>query len=114
MLNIIPPKSALFFLLLISCTSNAGSSGEHDIKMMFGSDIIMFGTSTPPADTCSHHGRHFKFDATTESGKNLLSILLAAKLANKKIDIWYKESTAPGKVGCNSNEVSEVINIGIR
>ncbi len=40
----------------------------------------------------------FKFDATTEEGKMLLSVVLAAKLSMQKVGIWY----TPNKDGVNS------------
>jgi len=52
---------------------------------MYGAQVFSFGVSTPPADTCSNWSRQFIFDATTTEGKNILSILLAAKLTNTKI-----------------------------
>ncbi len=49
-----------------------------------------------PPQTCSWYGHQFVFDGTTESGKNMLSLLLAAKLANKSVALTYIPSSAPG------------------
>ena len=68
-------------------------------------------------DLCSFRGSHFTFDATTESGKIMLPILIAAKMNNKKIDIWYtiKKSMA-GKDhtnGCSHSTMAVLRRIGL-
>ena len=104
--------------LLFISTANAGYLGGKTPLYIYGSKTISFGIAKQnlPKNLCSFWGRHFIFDATTESGKNMLSILLAAKMANKKIDIWYRPSTAKGTNqtnGCNGNSMAVLTNIGI-
>ena len=105
--------------LLFLSTANATSYlGGKTPLYIFGSKAIYFGIAKEnlPKDLCSYWGRNFTFDATTEVGKNMLSILLAAKMANKKIDIWYRASKAPGTNqanGCNHHSMAVLTMIGI-
>lgn len=104
--------------LLMSSASYAAYIGQVTPTRMFGSNVILFGiTETPPADTCTYFRRQFKFDATTPGGKNMLSILMAAKLANQKVDIWYAASPTANTTetdGCTSATVATISSIGIR
>ena len=104
--------------LLFISTANAGYLGGKTPLYIYGGKGVAFGIAKQnlPKDLCSYWGRQFTFDATTESGKNMLSILLAAKMANKKIDIWYRASKAPGTNhtnGCNGNSMAVLTMIGI-
>lgn len=104
-------------LLFISTVNTAYLGGKTPLYI-YGSKGIGFGIAKNnlPKDLCSYWGRQFTFDATTESGKNMLSILLAAKMANKKIDIWYRASKAPGTNqtnGCNGSSMAVLTMIGI-
>lgn len=95
----------------------AGFIGGQDPSAIFGSTKIRFGIQSPPDDTCNYFGRHFQFDATTEKGKNLLTILLAAKMGNKQIDVWYVPSSAQGTdqtSGCTHESMAVVSEIGIK
>jgi hypothetical protein len=104
--------------LLFISTANAGYLGGKTPLYIYGSKGVAFGIAKQnlPKDLCSYWGRQFTFDATTESGKNMLSILLAAKMANKKIDIWYRASKAPGTShtnGCKHSTMAVLTMIGI-
>jgi len=105
----------VMLLLPISFSSNAGWAGNLEVKKMFGNSKIFFGVNTPPSDTCDYHGRDFIFDATTEGGKNMLSMLIAAYMADKKVDVWYTSSSLPGttdKNGCNRNTMAVMTQVG--
>ncbi len=83
---------------------------------MLGGDFVEFAVSVPPGNTCSSWGYHFRFDATTPGGKNMLSILLAAKMANKRVNVWYTPSSAPGTdqaSGCNAGTAAVLTSIGV-
>lgn len=86
------------------------------ISKLYGSTSIKFGVDNAPSDTtCNYYGRHFYIDATNDGGKNMLSILLAAHLSGKKVDIWYRASTAPGTDetdGCTDSTIATITNIG--
>lgn len=104
--------------LLFISTANAAWLGGKTPLYIYGSKTISFGIAKQNRhkDLCSFWRRQFTFNATTESGKNMLSILLAAKMANKKIDIWYSPSKKPGtnqKNGCTPKMMALVSNIGI-
>jgi hypothetical protein len=103
--------------LLFISTANASWLGDKTPKWIFANKIVYFGIDNPSTQKlCKYYSRNFKFNATTEAGKNMLSILLAAKMANKKIDIWYSPSKKPGtnhKNGCTPEMMAVVSNIGI-
>lgn len=100
----------LFFF--ISIPAYADYVGGVTPKKIYGNGLIRFGMDTPPANTCEYFGRHFEFDATTEGGKVLMSMLLAAHLSKQKLDIWYTPSSAPGDThdeNCVPNQTMAVI-----
>ena len=106
-----------FVLILLSSLSWSDEySGGHTIKKLYGSSYITFGIDNAPNDKmCNYHGRHLTFDATTDKGRNILSILLAAHLSGKNIDVWYIPSSAPGSdsgSGCAHATLAEVTQVG--
>lgn len=105
-------------LLFMSTSSFAAYTSAKTPIKLYGADFFYFGIEeNAPSDTCDHHSRKFKLDVTENKGKNMLSLLLAAKLANKKIDIWYTASTTPGTnkdTGCTQSTMAEVFYIGIQ
>ena len=110
-------KILLTIILLFTNGATAEYAGWRTPSLIFGSEIIRFGVDNPPADTCDYFNRQFRFDATTEGVKNMLSILLAARLASKEIEIWYSPSSKPGTNhtnGCADTDIARVYHIGIR
>lgn len=108
---------AIIFACMISTSASAGYLDDKIPKNIFGSGTIKFGIDGAPSDSCDYHGRYFKFDATTAAGKNILSILLAAKMAGKGVNIWYTPSSTPGTNvtnGCSVNSLATVTEIGIK
>ena len=70
-----------------------------------------------PAQTCSNWNAYFKYDHTTETGKQYSSILIAAMAAGRKIDIWYNPSTAIGSDqsnGCDDAAVSDITGVALK
>lgn len=111
-------KGVTLFLLLgiFSATANAGFIPNVEPKNIYGANSIQFGIDNPPEDTCSFHKRNFRFVATTDGGKNILSMLLATKLSGKKINIWYASAENPGTTelnGCTEVGLSNIYQIGI-
>ncbi|MCP5012554.1 MAG: hypothetical protein GY942_21455 [Aestuariibacter sp.] len=104
-------------LALLPLTSQAAGNIQNVTPIqIYGSNFINFGVQNPPSDTCSYYNRQFRFDSTTAKGKTILSILLAAKLGNKKVNVWYQSSSAAGTLqgaGCDRSTMSVVLNIGI-
>lgn len=103
-------------VVLLPISANAEFVGGKEPRSIYGSGTIKFGVDNPPDDTCVYYNRTFKFDGTTVQGKNILSILLAAKMAGKKINIWYKPSSNPGTShsdGCTINDMATITEIGI-
>lgn len=108
---------ASLFLTVFSSSVFANFTSGQTPKMIYGADTIRFGVDNPPAGkVCDSYGRHFQFDATTEGGKNILSMLLAAEMADRKIDIWYIESSTPDTThanGCVTNTMAKLLFIGL-
>ncbi|WP_218419953.1 hypothetical protein [Alteromonas lipotrueae] len=107
----------IFFLFVsFSFFCEADYAGNLKVQKLFGNSNILFGVSAPPLNTCDYFGRHFKFDATTDGGKNMLSILLAAHLSDRNVDVWYVPSKLPDsneENGCNANDtLAEITQIG--
>lgn len=111
---------AVSMIMLLAYTpAYADFIGGQTISRIFtGATYTSFGVqNAPPAKTCDYFGIQFRFDHTTPAGKAKLSMLLSAKMAGKKLDVWYWPSTAPGtnhKTGCNGTTLSSSHMIGIR
>lgn len=101
--------------LCISGFASAAYKGRVSVNKVYVGQYISFAVNSPPADTCSLYGRQFKFSGTTESGKNLLAMLLAAEMAGKDVDLWYGASDKPGSdqtTGCDSGNMAVIYSIG--
>jgi hypothetical protein len=103
-------------VLFMPLHAKADFLADSTISLMFGSDSIKFAVDNAPTDsTCTYYNRHFTFDATTEPGKNMLLIILAAQTAGKKVAIWYTPSKAPGSNqfnGCNESTMATLTAVG--
>ena len=109
---------ATCWLLLSAAQAHAGWIGGVDIAdTNVGADGTAFlGLTTPPPNSCNFWAWHFRFDATTSGGKSLLALVLTAKTANKKVNVWYTDSTAPGTNqtnGCNGNSIGVLTGLSI-
>lgn len=95
-------KNIVFFLIIVFFSLEsafAGWAGNLKVNRVYtgSSGHTNFGTTTMPSGTCSNWGEFFAFDSKTEGGKNMLSIILAAKVSGQSIDVWFTDSTTPGK-----------------
>lgn len=102
---------------LIPLASSAAYLGANEITAIYGAGTISLGVASPPNDTCNYYGYQFKFDATTEAGKNMLSMLLTAQQAGKTVQVWYTPSTNPGtdhNSGCTQAQMAVLTAVGIR
>ena len=119
-MKIITAQSSFLTLvccLLFSTAESADYAPDLEVTLIHVRDFVEFSVSVPPGNTCSLWGYHFRFDATTPGGKNMLSILLAAKLAGKRVNVWYTPSSAPGAdqtSGCNLGTAAVLTTIGLR
>jgi len=113
-------KQIYFALILLSIASQAMAGyGSGDINRYYVRDDgwVYFGLITQLPNTCSSWGEHFRFDATTPGGKNMLGVIMAAKASNKRVDVWYTDSASPGTdqtTGCTGSAMAILKNIGIR
>ena len=63
---------------------------------------VLIQVSGTPANTCTHWGRDFRFDADTENKRAMLSTLFIAYSTGAKAGIWYSSSSQNGV--CDSNK----------
>lgn len=54
---------------------------------MYVNSFVYFGVDQEPGGACNYFGRHFRFDKTTEAGKSMLSVFLAAGMGDRKVSI---------------------------
>jgi len=111
-------KFISIYFLLLSTSAAAGFSGSVSIKDLYsGADgIVRFASTNQPAGTCDHWGWHLQFDASTSGGKTMLSTLLASKQAEKEVNIWYTDSSAPGTSqtnGCSAESMATLTGVSI-
>ncbi len=110
-------KILVVLIGIMSSQCYAGYLGSSSPSKLFGASNIKFSVDNEDtSNTCNYYGRSFAFDATTDAGKNMLSILLAATMSGKKIDIWFVDSKAPGTNhtnGCNGSTMAIVTSIGL-
>jgi len=65
--------------------------GEGEVKRFYVTSTgeAYVGLVKQLPSTCKYFDEYFKFDATTPGGKNMLGVLMSAKLANKYIHVKY-------------------------
>lgn len=114
-------KLIIFKILLFICAlpvmANTKFSQGH-IARFYTDNLGMtyVGFVAQPADTCDNWSEHVKFDSTTDGGKNMLTVLIAAKLADRGINLWYFPSQAPGTNqanGCTQEVMAVLAGIGL-
>lgn len=91
--------------------------GNIDALHVDKDGYAVFGTTVTMSGTCNWFIDTFRFPATTPEGKNMLAMLLTAKVAGIPVTIWYKESTTPGTNhtnGCTEATMAVPNAIGIR
>ncbi len=108
----------LILVLVMLNTAYANNYGVGEIKRFYVEDNgwVAMGLITQLKSTCSNWGEHFRFDGSTPGGKNMLSVIMAAKMADKPVNVWYTDSTNPGTDhtnGCSGSAMSILQNIGI-
>ncbi|MDH5325959.1 MAG: hypothetical protein OEZ68_00660 [Gammaproteobacteria bacterium] len=111
--------AALMALALFTLPSIGRSeyAGNLTPLYLYGAKTMAFGVDLSVANVCNYFGRHFRFDATTPEGKNMLAILLTAISTKRKIDVWYTASTAPGtdnNSGCTFGALAVITSVGIK
>jgi hypothetical protein len=112
-------KRLLFFMCLLSMVSGAQAGyidGQDLNRVYVGSDgFAYFGTTVQPTGTCYYFGEYIRFDAKSDAGKAMLGVLLSAKAAQRKITVWYTDSTTAGTThanGCTPTTMSVATGIG--
>ncbi len=94
-------RKSVFGLLLFNVMSMSYAGTVNNAKVskltVYSGGYARFTlTQTPPA-TCNFYGYQFRFDVTTEGGKQLLNSLRIAKLTEQSINVAYRDSTVIGK-----------------
>lgn len=105
-------------LALVANNAVAGYAEGQDLKRVYvASDGFAYlATSSQPPNTCNFFGEYFRFDVKTDAGKAMLSVLLSAKMAQKKTFIWYNDATSVGtdhSSGCGVGTMSVLTAIGV-
>jgi hypothetical protein len=104
-------------LWLIATPSYAGwGQGQINRFYVDSNGSVYFGLTAPLDATCSYFSDHFRFDASTPTGKNMLAVLTAAKVSGAQVQVWYSDSIAPGTEqsnGCDPNTMAVANAIGI-
>lgn len=114
-------KLVLILFMFISANASAGNSygSQKIIKRMYvrSSGVAYVGVQGTPKNTCALWGEQFAFDTKTDGGEKMYKMILTAKALGKPIDIWYKDSAAPGtdqSNGCNGRTISVLTGVGIK
>lgn len=85
----------IFVMALMPFVSQAKWVGNLTIAGIVtsgaGSEVAF---TTRPEGTCNYFSSTIKFDSSTDSGKTLLTTLLTAHVAERKVDIWFHEVPA--------------------
>lgn len=63
--------------------------------------VVMFAVANVPPAICVYYGNHFRFDGNTNGGKQMYSMLLAAKMAGKPVNLSYAGSSMSGSTEVN-------------
>ena len=113
-------KKLLCFSILLSISSAALADYQANVtigRVFIANDgHVSFGTTPQAPNTCNYYNVQFTFDSTTDGGKSMLSLLLSARMANTKIDVWYTASTLPGTdwtTGCNGSKMATATLVGL-
>jgi hypothetical protein len=78
---------------------------------------VEFGTTVTLPGTCNWFIDTFRFNGTSAAGKNMLAMLMTAKVAGIPLTIWYNDSTTPGTNqgnGCTQATMAVPTALGIR
>lgn len=107
---------SIILIGLFSLASKADYVGNLSIKSVMtsgnGSEIAF---TSMPAGTCSYYSSTVRFDSSTPAGKTLLTTLLTAHIAERKVDIWFNRTT-PNKAGqdCSYQELSVLFMVRVK
>jgi hypothetical protein len=109
-------------LAILMCTAAQPSlagygGGTIDRYYVDSTGWVYFGLTSQLPGTCSYFIEQFKFDASTPTGKNLLSVIVSAKLAEKDVTLWYTDSPVPGTTqanGCHAGTMAVLNAAGVR
>jgi hypothetical protein len=113
-------KKSLLTMVALLATGNAYAD-EYSVAPISSLHVdsagyASFGTTIQFAGTCSHYTDHFRFNANTAGGKNMLTFLLTAKVLGTSVRVWYTPSSTPGAnqdTTCTESTMAEPTHIGI-
>jgi hypothetical protein len=104
-------------LMLSAANSMAGYYVSTIANLYVGYDgFASVGFPTAPPGTCSSYSWQLRFDASSAGGKNMLAILMSAKLSGNSISIWYAESSNPGtnqSNGCSNGTMAVLQGVNV-
>ena len=103
-------------LVSISAFSDHWAGGLK-IDKMYGSGYIHISVDNAPSNTCDYYSWDFRFDATTDEGKNMFSMLLAAQMSDRPIEVWYTASSAAEGAtesnGCSKGTMAVIYDVAV-
>jgi hypothetical protein len=114
-------KRILFFVVASLLFLNSAYADEYAGDLNVGrvhvvNEVCRFGIIGTAQNVCSSYNRHFQFSVTTNQGKLMLSMIIGAKLAGKKIAVWYTPSSVPGtneSTGCGDGTMAVLTQVSL-
>lgn len=85
-------------------------------RVHLDNEICYLGITGSIDGVCSSYDRHLKFSVSSNQGKLMYSLIVGAKLAGKKIDIWYTPSSTPGtneSTGCGPSTMAVLTQVSL-
>ena len=112
-------RLALAILLCAAAQTSLAGYGEGTIDRYYvdSNGWVYFGLTGTLPGTCSYFIEQFRFDGSTAAGKNLLGVIVGAKLTERNVTLWYTDSSAPGTNhtnGCHAGTMAILTAAGIR
>ena len=110
--------ASAFLILSFAMPAYAGyGAGVINRFYVSSNGWVYFGLENQLSNTCNYWSEQFRFNTSSAGGSNMLSVLISAKIAGKKVTVWYSNSSAPGSdqtSGCLGDAISTLNGIGIQ
>ena len=107
----------LLLILIVTSAYAENYAGKLNVgRVHVDNEICYFGIVGSADGVCSSYERHLKFGVSSNQGKLMYSIIVSAKLAGKKIDIWYTPSSTPGtneSTGCGPSTMAVLTQVSL-
>lgn len=95
--------------------ASAGYFGPQSVeRMRVHETYTMLRISGSPPNVCTNYGDQLMVDNSVAYGKQVIAVVLAAQLSNRRIVVWYNDSTAPGTTetnGCTGSSLAKITGV---